>query len=423
MQYEKIILKNNLRLILVPVAQAKSVTAMVFAGAGSRYETARTNGISHFLEHMVFKGSKKWPTAKEIATLIDGIGGDFNAGTGKEDTIYYIKSASQHLKLVLEVLADITFNPLFQEKEIEKEKGVIIEEINMYEDLPMRRVAEYFENLLYPDSSLGWDISGKTEIIRGIKRGDFLAYRKARYVIDNMVVVVAGGFEKEKTLDWVNQYFDAKTEKAEIIKPKEKFTQNKPQIYLKTKKTDQTHLVCGVRGNPLNHPDRYVEAVLAAILGGGMSSRLFTEVREKRGLAYYVRSETEHYLDNGYLATSAGVDTKRAGEAVQVILAEYRKIKNKASLKPKELSKAKEYLKGRFVLDMEDSRNLGQHFGSGELLEGKMRTREEILEGIDKVTLGEVNKVANEFFQTNKLNLAVIGPFEDESKFVTLLDC
>jgi predicted Zn-dependent peptidase len=421
MDYDKVVLNNKLRLIMVPVPQAKSVTAMVMAGAGSRYEIPRTNGISHFLEHMVFKGSKKWPTAKELATLIDGIGADSNAGTGKEDTVYYIKAASQHLKLILEILADITFHPLFSEREIEKEKGVIIEEINMYEDLPMRRIQEYFENLLYPDSSLGWDIGGKAEIIKGIRREDFWAYRKNRYTAENMLVVIAGGFEKEKTLDWVNQYFDAKTEKVEILKPKERFAQEKPQIYLKTKKTDQTHLVCGVRGNALGHKDRYIESVLATILGGGMSSRLFTEVREKRGLAYYVRSDVEHYLDNGYLATSAGVDTKRADEAIKVILDEYQKIKNISELKAGELHKAKEYLKGRFILDLEDSRNLGQQFGSGELMEGKIRTREEILEGIDKVTLEDVNRVANEFFQNSKLNLAVIGPFEDDSKFAKLL--
>lgn len=421
MEYQKTILKNGLRLITVCVPEAKSVTALVLVGAGSRYETPRTNGVSHFLEHMVFKGCKKYPTAKEIATLIDGIGGDFNAGTGKEDTVYYIKAASEHLKLILELLADVTFNPLFAEKEIEKEKGVIIEEINMYEDLPMRRVGEYFETLLYPNSALGWDIGGKEEIIRGIKREDFLNYRKDRYIAKNMVIVVAGGFKNEKALDLVNQFFTAKAEEGEIIKPQEKFVQAKPQIYLKTKKTDQTHLVCGVRGNHLGHKDRYVEAILAAILGGGMSSRLFTEVREKRGLAYYVRSEIEHYLDNGYLATSAGVDTKRADEAVKVILNEYEKIKNKGSIEAKELTKAKEYSKGRFILDLEDSRNLGQYFGSSELMEGKIRDREVILKGIEEVTLEDVNRVANEFFQSGRLNLAVIGPFEDSKKFEKLL--
>jgi len=421
MEYQKIILKNGLRLITVCIPESKSVTAMVLAGAGSRYESARTNGISHFLEHMVFKGSKKWPTVREISTLIDGIGGDFNAGTGKENTVYYIKSASEHLKLILEVLSDVTFNPLFAEKEIEKEKGVIIEELNMYEDLPMRRVAEYFETLLYPHSPLGWDIGGKADIIRGIKRDDFLNYRKARYIAKNMVIVIAGGFEKEKALDMVNQFFTAKAEDGEIIKPQEKFIQKTSQMYLKTKKTDQTHLVCGVRGNALGHKERYIEAVLATILGGGMSSRLFTEVREKRGLAYYVRSETEHYLDNGYLATSAGVDTKRTDEAIKVILAEYQKIKSKTSLKPKELNKAKECLKGRLILELEDSRNIAQVMGMGELLEHKIRTPEEILKGIDKVSLEDVNRVANEFFQASKLNLAVIGPFEDKAKFAKLL--
>jgi predicted Zn-dependent peptidase len=423
MQYDKVILNNKLRLILVPVLQAKSVTAMVLVGAGSRYETAQTNGLSHFLEHMVFKGSKKWPTAKKIASLIDGIGGEFNAYTGKEDTVYYIKSASPHLKLTLAVLSDITFNPLFVQKEIEKEKGVILEEINMYEDLPMRRVAEYFETLLYPNSPLGWDIAGRPDNIKNIKQQDFLDYRRARYLASNMVLAIVGGFAKEKAIDWAKQYFSFKTEMKEFPKPREAFVQEKPGLFLKTKKTDQTHLVCGVRTYPLGHRRRYAEAVLAAILGGGMSSRLFTEVREKRGLAYYVRTDVEHYLDNGYLATSAGVDTKRAAEAIKLIVNQYEKIKAKSSIKPKELAKAKEYLKGRFILEIEDSRNASQHFGLSELLEGKIRSLEEILKGIDKVSLEDINRVANECFQADRLNLAIIGPFEDKDKFERLLNC
>lgn len=421
--YSKKFLSNGLKVVTVPIPKAKSVTAMVLVGAGSRYETPQTNGLSHFLEHMVFKGSQKWPTAKEIASLVDGIGGDFNAYTDKENTIYYIKAASSYLELVLEVLSDITFNPLFLSNEIEKEKGVIVEEIKMYEDLPMRRVAEYFENLLYPKSPLGWDIGGTEKVIRGIKREDFLSYRQKRYVLENMLVVIAGGFSQKEGQTQVEKYFANYQSKGQVGKPNEKFIQKKPGLLLKSKKTDQAHLICGVRGNELGHQDRYVEAVLATILGGGMSSRLFTEVREKRGLAYYVRTENEHYLDNGYLATSAGVDIKRIDEAIKVILEEYAKIKKAKDVSPEELKKAKACLKGKFILDMEDSRNLGQHFGLDELLEGKGRSIEEVLRGIDQVSLADINRVANEFFKEERLNLAIIGPFEDDFEFAKLLHC
>jgi len=421
MEYKKITLNNGLRVITVPMPQMASVTAMILVGAGSRYETKKTNGISHFLEHMVFKGTKKRPSALAISSTIDAIGADFNASTGKEETLFYVKSAKKHLNLGIDVLTDMVLHSRLVPEEIQREKGVIIEEINMYEDLPMRRVAEYFERLLYPGSSLGWDIAGEKEIIRKISQRDFLAYQRRLYFPENMVLVVAGGALEKEVLGLARAYLSKLEGKKDKFKPKEKFKQDKPQVYLKTKKTDQTHLIIGVRGNPVGHKDRYVEAVLGAFLGGGMSSRLFIQVRERRGLAYYVRTDSEHFLDNGYLATAAGVDTQRVQEAIKVILEEYQKVSKLSEISQEEFQKAKEFVKGRFILELEDSRNVAASYGIQEILEGKITIPEKMIAGIDKVTREDMVRVARQFFTNQRLNLAIVGPFEDKEKFEKLL--
>lgn len=421
MDYNKIVLKNGLRVITVSMPQVESVTSMILVGAGSRYESKKTNGISHFLEHMVFKGTQKRPSALAISSVIDGIGADFNAATGKEETLFFIKSAQKHLSLSLDILTDIVLHSKISAEETEREKGVIIEEINMYEDTPMRRVNEYFEKLLYPDSSLGWDIAGDKETIKGIKRKDFLEYHHRLYFPENMVVIVAGGFKERQAQSLVEDYFiDLKSKIKKPVSARQ-FTQTKPEVFLKTKKTDQTHLVLGVRGNPLGHKDRYIEAILATILGGGMSSRLFIQVRERRGLAYYIRTEVEHYLDNGYLATAAGVDTKRAKKAIEVILEEYQKMSKLSQISQKELNKAKEFVKGRLILDLEDSRNVASLYGTQELLEGEIRTPKEMMAQIDKVTKEDVTRVAGEFFANQRLNLAIVGPFKEKDGFEKIL--
>lgn len=422
MNYNKHFLTNGLRVITVPMPQMESVTAMILVGAGGRYESKKNGGISHFLEHMTFKGTKKRPSAFEISSVIDGIGGVFNAGTGREETLFYIKAAVKHLSLSMDVISDILLNPLINSEEIEKERGVIIEEINMYEDLPMRRVGEYFYGLLFPNSPLGWDIAGKKETIRKLTREDFLDYRERFYYPKNMVLVVAGGVKENEVVEIAKsclESFSAPKEKPP--KPSEKFNQEKPQIILKSKQTDQTHLVVGVRGNLLGHKDQYIEDVLTTILGGGMSSRLFIEVREKRGLAYYVKTDSDHLLDNGFLATSAGVETKRADEVVKVILNEYQKITDPTSISQKELQKAKEFIKGRLVLELEDSGSVAGLYGSQEILEGKITTTEEIKAKIDEVSAEDVARVAKGFFTNDRLNMAIIGPFEDGEKFSKIL--
>lgn len=418
--FEKITLDNGLRVIFAPLKSVMSTTAIVLCGAGSRYEKKETNGISHFLEHMFFKGTKKRPTAQEISHELDAIGADYNAFTGKEETAYHIKSASKHLPLVLDMLSDMVWNSTFVEAEIEKERGVIIEEINMYEDTPMRRVAEVYENLLWGDQPLGWDIGGRKEVIRKITKKDFRDYIDERYSPSNLVVSLAGNFDRNKAISVIEKTFGKfKGKDVPGFLPVSE-SQRRPAMVMTYKKTDQAHLVVGVRGFKTGHPDRYAAAVLGTILGGGMSSRLFVNVREKRGLAYYVRADHESYLDTGTLAAAAGVDLKRITEAIKVILAEFGEI-TKKKVEDKELTKAKEYIKGKIILSWEDSRAVAISYGTDELLEGKVRMLPEYLKRIDEVTAADVLRVAKYLFNNHSLNLAVIGPFRDKAPFEKVL--
>ncbi len=419
-EFEKITLKNGLRVILAPLPAFRSVTGIILCGAGSRYEKPETNGVSHFLEHMFFKGTNKRPTASDISHALDAIGADYNAYTGKETTGYHIKAASQHLPLILDMLSDMLWNSKFVEEEIHKERGVIIEEINLYEDTPMRRVAEVYEQVLWPDDPLGWDIGGTKDVIRKLTKKDFMDYIEARYVPQNMVLAIAGDFQRSEAIDLVNKHFGHHPthEVAGFLPVSE--NQKKPQTRVVYKKTDQAHLVVGVRGFKLGDPDRYNAGVLGTILGGGMSSRLFVNVREKRGLAYYVRAGHESYLDTGTLAASAGVDLRRIDDALKIILEEFAKIA-KTPVGDRELAKAKEYLKGGIVLGWEDSRTVAAAYGSDELLEGDIRSLDEYLKRVDAVKAQDVQRVAQFLFTNSKLNLAVIGPFKDRSRFEKLL--
>lgn len=419
-EFEKITLDNGLRLVLAPLAAFKSVTALIFFAAGSRYETEETNGISHFLEHMFFKGTHKRPTASDISHILDEIGADYNAFTGKESTAYHIKAASQHLPLLLDLLSDMVWNSRFEEAEIERERGVIIEEINLYEDTPMRRVSEIYEQVLWKGTPLGWDIGGRKEVIRQITKQNFADYIEARYVPNNMVVAIGGDFKRGETLSLVEKHFGHKKPHDVAGFTAAGNNQKKPNLAVTYKKTDQAHLVVGFRGLKLSDPDRYNAAVLSTILGGGMSSRLFVNVREKRGLAYYVRADHEAYLDTGTLVAAAGVDLRRIDDALTVILEQFANLANK-KVTARELRKAKEGIKGRLVLSWEDSRTVAAGYGVDELYEGKIRTQEEVMRAIDAVAAEDVLRVAQFMVANNKLNLAVIGPFKDSERFRKIL--
>ncbi len=423
MQFKRSILSNGLSVLTVPMNALVSATVLVLVKAGSRYEERSNNGISHFLEHMAFKGTKKRPSALSISTLIDGIGGEFNAFTSKETTGFYIKSSANHVDLSMDALSDMLQNSLFDIQEIEKEKGVIIEELNLYEDTPVRKIADVYERLLYGDTPMGWDTGGEKKVIRSIKREDFLKYMASLYSADSITVVAAGGIDEEKIVRMVDKYFGkmGRFDTVQYSKVVEK--QEKPSVYVKKKNTEQVHIALGVRTVSLDHKDRYALSVLASILGGGMSSRLFHEVREKRGLAYYVRTNSDHFQDCGSLVSFAGVDPKRIEEAIAVILSEYSKIKNeKLKMKNEEFRKAKEFLKGHLVLELEDSRSVAGFYASQELLEKKIETPEEVLAEIDKVTNEDVLRVAKKYLVNRTLNLAVIGNFPDRQRFQKLLE-
>lgn len=418
--FEKITLKSGLRVILYPMVNTKAVTFLVLINTGSRYEEKQRNGISHFLEHTFFKGTKKRPTTLAIAKELDKVGGVYNAFTGKEVMGFWVKIAAKHFSIAADVLSDMLFNPLFDPKELEKEKKVIFEEINMIEDDPQRYVADLWEKLLYGDQPIGWLIPGSKETVASVSRDDILSYFQKQFTAESAIVVLAGGFEKEKVCCEAEKFFD-KFPKGKI--PEKKTTkeeQRKPEILLHFKETEQTHLCLGVRAFNLFSPKRYILEVLSGILGGSMSSRLPVEVRQKRSLSYYVTAFLGQYTDSGYLVTQAGVDNRRIEEAIKIILQEYRKLKTIKVPTP-ELKKVKENIKGRMALALETSDAWASYLGEQEILEKQILTPEEECAKIDKVSQEEILQAAKEIFRPEKLNLALIGPFKEKEKFLKIL--
>ena len=415
MHFKKTILKNGLRVVTAPMKDTNTVTVLVLVGTGSRYETKTINGISHFLEHMFFKGTKKRPKTKDISGELDAVGGEYNAFTGKEQTAYFAKVDARHFDLALDVISDIYLNSKIEEKEIEKERGVILQEINMYEDTPMIQAGDIFEELLYGDQPAGWEIIGTKENIKNLKRPDFLKYLRENYTAPNTVVCVAGNIEEQKAIRKIGKIFAGMPKKANGKKPKVIEKQNAPRVKIKKKKTDQCHLVLGARAFDMFHPDRFALSVLANILGGTMSSRLFLSVRERLGLAYYINASYESYTDSGYLAVRAGVDTdrKKIEKTVKTIIGEIKKIRDK-KVSPKELQKAKDNFRGKMALSLESSDDIAGYLAGQELAKKKIEIPDKILARVDKVSPDDIMRVAKEIFVNDKLNLAIIGPVEDK---------
>ena len=419
--YKKTTLKNGLRIITVPQKNAQTVTVLVLVGTGSKYEIKEISGISHFLEHLYFKGTKKRPSTIAVAETLDKVGGIYNAFTSEEYTGYFVKVSASQTDLALDWVSDIYLNSLLPEKEIEKEKGVIIEEINMYLDHPMSYIHSLWNKLLYGDQPAGWDIAGSKESVMGINRQDLVNYMSSQYTASNTICCVAGNFDEKEILLKIKKYFSkiniGKSKKSSPVTEK----QQQPNTLLHFKKTDQTHLSLGVRGLSIFHPQKYTLQILGVILGGGMmSSRLFIEIREKLGIAYYVRTDIDLNPDTGYLATSAGIDNKNIEKAIEVILREYKKICQK-KVPWQELKKAKNYIKGKTAIFLEPSDARASFYALQELLEGKILTPTQIFKKIDKVSENDILEVANNIFQPEKLNLALIGPFKDKTKFQQLL--
>jgi predicted Zn-dependent peptidase len=419
--FERETLSNGVRLLAAPMPQVQSVACFIMLAAGSRYETPDTSGIAHFAEHMFFKGTERRPTAQQIGLELDGIGAEFNAFTGKEYTGYYVKCSTEHREHAFDVLVDMLQHSKFDPEEIEREKGVIIEEMNMYFDTPRDYISGVYHQLLYDDTPLGWDIIGRKETVRAATRETFLDYVQHWYRAPRMVVGVAGNYA-----DTVRDELESLLAEVEGGDPggppalEELPDSSKPRVKVHSKESDQAHICIGVPSYPLVHPDRYALQLVGTVLGTGMSSRLFTEVRERRGLAYYVFATNHSYTDTGTLYSQAGVDINRIDEAIETIARELRKVADEP-VPADELEKAKNVAKGRFVLQTESPHGMIMFGLRREVLEGRAAEPEEILEEIDKVTADDVQRVAQDVIGQNGLNLALIGPFDDAERFEKLL--
>jgi predicted Zn-dependent peptidase len=417
--FERNRLDNGLRILAANMPQVQSVTCMIMLAAGSRYETPETNGIAHFSEHMFFKGTERRPTARDIGMEVDALGGEFNAFTSKEYTGYYVRCAADHRDQALDVLVDMLRNSKFEPEEIEREKGVIVEEMNMYFDTPRDFIGGVYEQLLYGDQPLGWDIIGRKETVQAAERDTFLGYVDRWYKPERMVVGVAGRLDGDYVASVERLLGDLEPQETGDP-PALVENGNGNRVAIHRKDSDQAHLCLGVRSYPIVHPDRWALQLLSTVLGTGMSSRLFTEVRERRGLAYYVYAHNQGYTDAGTLYSQAGVDIKRSEEAVETIVAEFRRIAAEA-VPAEELEKARALAKGRFVLRLESPQGMIL-FGLGrEVLGDETIEPEEVLAGLDAVTAEDVQRVAQDVIASNALNLALIGPFDDAKPFEALI--
>jgi len=418
--FQRQTLDNGLRVLTADMPQVQSVTCMIMLAAGSRYETPDTNGIAHFAEHMFFKGTERRPTARDIGMEVDGLGGEFNAFTSKEYTGYYVRCAADYRDRALDVLVDMLRNSKFDPEEIDREKGVIVEEMNMYYDTPRDFIGGVYDQLLYGDQPLGWDIIGKKETVRAATRDTFLGYVDRWYKPERMVVGLGGRLDGDPLATIERLLGDLEPQETGEPAPVELSGNGGSQVTIHHKDSDQAHLCLGVRSYPLGHPDRYTLQLLSTVLGTGMSSRLFTEVRERRGLAYYVFAHNQSYTDAGSLYSQAGVDITRADEAVETIRNEFRRIADEA-VSSEELEKARALAKGRFVLRLENPKGMTLFGLSREVLEGEAEEPDAVLEGLDAVTADDVQRVAQDVIGSNGLNLALIGPFEDAAPFEDLL--
>jgi predicted Zn-dependent peptidase len=417
--YEKTVLDNGLRILSAHMPHTRSVSINFFIGAGSRYETDDVAGVSHFLEHMLFKGTERRPTPREIAETIEGVGGIMNAGTDRELTVYWCKVPSPHFARTLDVLADNIRNSLFAPPEIEKERAVIIEELHMVQDNPGDLVGVLIDEVLWPNQPLGRDIAGSEETVNGIQRQHMVDYLSRQYVPANTVLSVAGNVTHEQVVaeaqrvmgDWENQpfgsWFPAKN------------GQTSPRVALKHKKTEQIHLCLGMPGFSAYHPDRYTLDVLNSILGEGMSSRLFLEVREKRGLAYDVHSYVSHFQDTGAAVISAGVDPKKLAPTIEAVLEELDRLKD--DIPEDEFTKSREFIKGRLQLRMEDTRAVASWLGGQELLRNEILTVDDVVRIVDNVDIKNLKRVARDVYQRDRMNLAVVGPPRSADRLQALL--
>jgi predicted Zn-dependent peptidase len=413
--YNKAVLDNGLRVLTSTMPHSRSVCLAIFVGAGSCYESKEEAGISHFAEHLFFKGTERRPTSKEITQDIEGVGGIINAGTDKEVTVFWCKVASSHFPIALDVLSDLLLNSRFDNKEIERERQVIMEEINMNLDIPQQRVDMLIDELLWPEQPLGREVTGYRETVSSITREQLLNYVARRYMPNNTVLSIAGNIQHEEATAKIKPMFD-KWAAGELLSgyiTNDK--QTEARLRIEPKDIEQAHLCLAVHGFSHSHPQRFTLDLLNTVLGGGMSSRLFMEIREHKGLAYDIHSYTEHFLDSGSFGIYAGVDPKKVEIALAAILEEVSKIQQ--GITASELTRAKELSKGRLYLRFEDSQNVALWYGGQEILTQQILDIDDVISIVDAITLGELKEVAEEILTDSGLNLAVTGPIKEEESY------
>ena len=417
--YQKTTLDNGLRVITAAMPHTRSVSICIFIGVGSRYEAEPQVGVSHFIEHLLFKGTPKRTTAREISVAIEGVGGILNGGTDKELTVYWCKMAQPHFPLTLDVLADMLLHSKFDPKDIESERRVIVEEINMGKDSPSQLVNMLIDELLWPGHPLGRDVAGDKDSVAAISRDMMLDYLAHQYLPSNTVVSIAGALQHQEMVTAVGQalgdWADQQSRPGYQAYKEQPF----PQLHIERKDTEQAHLCLGLNGLPLLHPQRFSLDLLNVILGEGMSSRLFTEIRDRQGLAYIIHSYVEHFLDTGSITIYAGVEPKNLSIAIKAILEQLSQLKE--TIPEAELSKAKELSKGRLLLRMEDSRSVAGWMGGQEVLTGRILSVDQIMSIIDAITAEELRQLAQELLVDSQLRLAVVGPIPNDEPLEELL--
>ena len=417
--YRRTVLPNGIRVLTSAMPTTRSVSATVYVGTGSRYERDEEAGLSHFLEHLLFKGSRKRPSAKEVAEAIDGVGGLMNGGTDRELTVYYVKVARPHMDLAMDVLIDLVRHPLLDPKEFEKERQVVLEELAMVADSPQQLADLLLDATLWPGQPLGRDVAGTPESVSALTAKMAAEYLHRQYVANNVVIAVAGDIDHQQIVDTIW----AGTADWEAGTPSSWFPATDgrgSRRGLRYKATEQAHMSVAVRGLPLSHPDRYPLSFLSIILGEGMSSRLFLELREERGLVYDVHSYVSHFLDTGAFIVYAGADPKNAVDTIKVILEEIVRLRDQGPSRD-ELIKARELSKGRTLLRMEDTRAVSAWLGGQELLLGQVRSIDQAVAEMEAVTLEDLQRVAKELLVGEQLHLAVVGPYRSDKRFAPLM--
>jgi predicted Zn-dependent peptidase len=419
LQHYKTVMSRGLRVVTTPMPYTRSASISLFIGTGSRYESAEIAGISHFVEHMLFKGTVRRPTPKEISEAIEGVGGILNAATDKELTVYWAKVPSQHFDLAMDVLSDNIRNSRMDAHDVERERDVILEEINMVVDSPTDLVSLMIDEVVWPDQPLGRDTAGTKESVALIGQDELRAFMGSHYGPGNTVLAVAGNVTQEQVEAAAEKYFGdwPTTSPTPWFAANE--GQNGPHVRLKTKRTEQANLCIAVQGYPNDHPDRYTQDVMNTLLGEGMSSRLFLELRERLSLAYDVHSYVNHFKDTGSLVVYAGVDTSKVNQTVQAILNELAKLRDGVS--EEELTRTKESMKGRLMLRLEDTSRVSSWTGAQELIRDSIMTVEEAVQLIDSVTNDDLSRIARDLFVRDRLHLAIVGPYRSEDRFRNLL--